>query len=197
MFDLLLNGMFLCIYCYVKCGSTRNWERKLCHKFPRNMVPRTSGINKLTQKVRFTGSLLEKNPARKHRELTKEKLDKTGPRLEYTPQKYWHALRKGPTSWNQQQLYIHSSLTLTCTRQVNFMLCNHVTKLGRFISASGFCTQLMMVKVILIWLLFWRSGVSFAQTFRQKIIGTGVPLIHKVKFKWCARIQRHHFQHLL
>jgi hypothetical protein len=91
-------------------------------------------------------------------------------------------LRKGPASWNQQQLYIHSSLTLTYTRQVNFMLCNHVTKLGRFISASGFCTQLMMVKVILIWLLFWRSGVSFAQTFRQKIIGTGVPLIHKVKF---------------
>jgi hypothetical protein len=50
-------------------------------------VPSTTGIHELINKVRSTGSLLDKKPAKKHSVFTKEKLDEIGARLEHTPQK--------------------------------------------------------------------------------------------------------------
>jgi hypothetical protein len=45
------------------------------------------GIHKRGKKVRSTGSLLDKHPARKHLVLTEEKLYEIGARLENTLQK--------------------------------------------------------------------------------------------------------------
>jgi hypothetical protein len=73
---------------YVKCGSAIKRQRKFHHKFPGITVPSTTGIHKLNKKVRSTGSLLDKKPAKKKWcVLTKEKLDDIRARLEYTPQK--------------------------------------------------------------------------------------------------------------
>jgi hypothetical protein len=72
---------------YVKCGSTRNYWRKFWNKFLGITVPSTPSIHKLIHKVRSTGSLLDKNPVKKHCVLTEEKLVKIGVRLEHTPLK--------------------------------------------------------------------------------------------------------------
>jgi hypothetical protein len=72
---------------YVKCGSARKCRRKFCRKFPGVTIPSTTGIHKLIYKVRSTGSVLDKKPAKKCRVLTKEKLDEIKARLEHTPQK--------------------------------------------------------------------------------------------------------------
>jgi hypothetical protein len=51
---------------YVKCGFARKCRRKFRHKFPGITVPRTTGIHELINKVRATGSLLDKEPAKKN-----------------------------------------------------------------------------------------------------------------------------------
>jgi hypothetical protein len=71
----------------VKCSSTGKCWRKFCHKFPRVTVPSTIDIHELINKVRSTGSLLGKKPAKKYCVLTEEKLDEIRARLEHTPQK--------------------------------------------------------------------------------------------------------------
>jgi hypothetical protein len=71
---------------HVKYGYARKCWRKFHHKFP--TVPSTTGIHELINKVRSTGSLLDKKPAeKKSRVLAEEKLDEIGGRLEQTPQK--------------------------------------------------------------------------------------------------------------
>jgi hypothetical protein len=73
---------------YVKCGSGRKCRRKFPCKFPGITVPSTSDIHELSNKVRSTGSLLDKKPAKKkYRVLTEEKLVEIRARLEHTPQK--------------------------------------------------------------------------------------------------------------
>jgi hypothetical protein len=54
---------------YVKFGSARKCQRK----FPRVTVGRTTGIHEFINKVRSTGSLLDKKPTKKWCMLTKEK----------------------------------------------------------------------------------------------------------------------------
>jgi hypothetical protein len=49
---------------YVKCGSARKRWRKFRHKFPEITVPSTTDIHELINKVRSTGSLLDKKPAK-------------------------------------------------------------------------------------------------------------------------------------
>jgi hypothetical protein len=55
------------------------------------------------------------------------------------------------------------------------MLCNHVTQLAGLISAAGFYSRLMTVKLTLIWIF---SDEASAQTcFLPKVTGTGALLI--------------------
>jgi hypothetical protein len=70
----------------VKYGSARKCRRKFCHKFLRNTVPSTRGIHELIKKIRSTGSLLDKKPARECYVLTEERLVEIGTRSEHTPQ---------------------------------------------------------------------------------------------------------------
>jgi hypothetical protein len=93
---------------YVKCGSARRCRRKFCRKYPGNTVPSTRGIHKLIDKVRSTGSLLDKKPARKRRVLTEEKLDEIGARLEHTPHKSLRCLA--------QEMGISKSSAATATK---------------------------------------------------------------------------------
>jgi hypothetical protein len=72
---------------YANCGSARKSQREFHHKFTRITVPSTTGIHELINKVRSTGSLLDKKTAKKYSVLTKEKLDKIRARLEHIPQK--------------------------------------------------------------------------------------------------------------
>jgi hypothetical protein len=88
---------------YVKCGSARKCRRKFQHKFPRITVPSTTDIHKLIEKVRFTGSLLDKKHAERCNVLNEEKLDEIRARLEHTPEKSLRRLAKKPASQNRQQ----------------------------------------------------------------------------------------------
>jgi hypothetical protein len=56
--------VFLC-ESYVKCDSARKCRRKFRRSFTRITVPSTTDIHKLINKVRSTGSLLDKKPAKK------------------------------------------------------------------------------------------------------------------------------------
>jgi hypothetical protein len=69
---------------YVKCASARKCRRKFRRKFPGITVPNTTGIRELINRVRSTGSLLDKKHANKDRVLTEEELDKIWGRLEDT-----------------------------------------------------------------------------------------------------------------
>jgi hypothetical protein len=69
---------------YVKCGSARKCQRKFHRKLSGITVPSITGIHKLIKKVRSTGSLVDKKPAKKYQALTKEKQDEIGARLEHT-----------------------------------------------------------------------------------------------------------------
>jgi hypothetical protein len=60
----------------------RKRMRKFRLKFPGITVPSTAGIHKLSNKVRSTGSLLDKKPAEKRRVLIEEKLDEMRARSE-------------------------------------------------------------------------------------------------------------------
>jgi hypothetical protein len=71
---------------YVKSISARKCERKFRRKFPGIPVSSTTGIHELINKVRATGSLLDKKPANKRLVLTEEELE-LGDRLEHTPTK--------------------------------------------------------------------------------------------------------------
>jgi hypothetical protein len=79
--SVALNAAFRCVfrqisvYCwkayflyesYVKCGSARNYRRKIRRKFLGHTDPSTGCIHELIKKVRSTGSLLDKKPACKN-----------------------------------------------------------------------------------------------------------------------------------
>jgi hypothetical protein len=64
----------------IPSGSSRKYQIKYHCKLSRNTVSRRRCIHNVTDKIRSTGSLLNKKPP------PKEKLRKMGARLEYTPQ---------------------------------------------------------------------------------------------------------------
>jgi hypothetical protein len=80
---------------YVKCGFNINCQRKFCNKFPKNTVPSIRCICIPVNKVRCTGSLLDKKPTKKCRMLTEQKLDEIGTLLEHTSQKSMRHLARG------------------------------------------------------------------------------------------------------
>jgi len=75
---------------YVKTGSARKARRKFRRKFPDATVPHRETVHRIVNKVRQTGSVLDKKPESKRRVLTEKKLDEIGARLEHTP---WKSLR--------------------------------------------------------------------------------------------------------
>jgi transposase len=76
---------------YVKSGSTRKVKRRFRRKFQDVTVPHRKTIHRIVNKVRQTGSLMDRKPKHKRRVLTEEKLDEIGARLEETP---WKTLRR-------------------------------------------------------------------------------------------------------
>jgi hypothetical protein len=71
----------------VECGSARKCRRKFLPKFPGNIAPSITCIQKLINKARSAGSLLDKEPAKKFCALTERNLDETGSSLKHTTQK--------------------------------------------------------------------------------------------------------------
>jgi hypothetical protein len=75
------------------------------------------------------------------------------------------------------------------------MLCNQVTWLAGLISATGLCSQFMMVKLTLIWLFFYEAWFHLhrhVSTQNNQYWSSGKPhLIHKVRLHdmtagvWC------------
>jgi hypothetical protein len=59
---------------YVKCSSAGKSRRKFRHKYPGITVPSTTDIQKLINKVRSAGSLMDKKPAEKAVCLPKKKI---------------------------------------------------------------------------------------------------------------------------
>jgi hypothetical protein len=104
-FNIMFNSMLFCANCTWNPVSARNCHRKFCCKFPRNTVPSIRCIHNLINEVRSTGSLLDKKPANRHREVTKETM----------------------ASQNCQQPQQQSCLNFRCMRQLQFILWNHVT----------------------------------------------------------------------
>lgn len=73
---------------YVKSGCVRTVRRRFAHKFQDVTIPHRKTIHAIVNKVRQTGSLLDKKrTVSKRRVLTEEKLDEVGARLEHSPQK--------------------------------------------------------------------------------------------------------------
>lgn len=72
---------------YVKYSSARRCRREFQQRFAGVRIPSRSTIHDLVNKVRRTGSFLNKKHVRQRRVLTEEKLDEVGARLEHTPQK--------------------------------------------------------------------------------------------------------------
>jgi hypothetical protein len=88
---------------YVKCGSNRKYWRKFCHELPRNTLPSTKGINKLTTNVKFYG--LPRNLLENTIRFLKKKLDDIWARSEHTPQK---SLRSLAQVWHLKIVSSHS-----------------------------------------------------------------------------------------
>jgi hypothetical protein len=73
---------------YVKSGCVRTVRRRFARKFQDVTIPHRKTIHAIVNKVRQTGSLLDKKrTVSKRRVLTEEKLDEIGARLEHSPQK--------------------------------------------------------------------------------------------------------------
>jgi transposase len=72
---------------YVKSGSARKVRRRFRRKFQDVTVPHRETVHRIVNKVRETGSLLDRKPELKRRVLTEEKLDEIGARLEHSPRK--------------------------------------------------------------------------------------------------------------
>jgi transposase len=72
---------------YVKSGSARKVRRRFRLKYPGVTVPQLETVHKLVNKVRRTGSVLDRKAKSKRRVLTEEKLDEIGAQLERTPRK--------------------------------------------------------------------------------------------------------------
>jgi transposase len=72
---------------YVKSGSARKVRRRFRHKFQNVTVPQRETVHRLVNKVRWTGSVLDRKAESKRRVLTEEKLDEIGAQLEHTPRK--------------------------------------------------------------------------------------------------------------
>jgi transposase len=73
---------------YVKSGCIRTVRRRFARKFQVVTIPHRKTIHAIVNKVRQTGSLLNKKRAvSKRRVLTEEKLDEIGARLERSPRK--------------------------------------------------------------------------------------------------------------
>jgi transposase len=71
----------------VKYGSARNYRLKFRRKFRDERVPSRQTIHNLVNKIRTSGHVIDKKQKHKRRELTEEKLDGIGARLEHTPRK--------------------------------------------------------------------------------------------------------------
>ncbi|KAJ4441342.1 hypothetical protein ANN_11197 [Periplaneta americana] len=68
---------------YVKYSSARRCRREFEHRFAGVRIPSRSTIHDLVNKVRRTGSFLNKKRVQQRRVLTEEKLDEVGARLEH------------------------------------------------------------------------------------------------------------------
>jgi hypothetical protein len=79
--------------------------------------------------------------------LTEEKLDKTEARYESTSQK---TMTLCTPERRLESVTSKSCFNFGHTSQPQFMFCNHESRLAELISATGFCRQLMPVKVALI-----------------------------------------------
>lgn len=67
MVHRLLNSKHVFLYkSYVKCGSAGKCWRTFHCKFPGKTVQSTTGMHELIMKVRSTGLLLDKEPAREN-----------------------------------------------------------------------------------------------------------------------------------
>jgi hypothetical protein len=75
---------------YVKCGSARKCWRIFCHKFPGIAVSSRTGIHELINKVRCTGSLLDKKPAKKMLDEIRARLEHTTEITETPCTRDWH-----------------------------------------------------------------------------------------------------------
>jgi hypothetical protein len=84
---------------YVKYGSARRCLKTFHHKFPGVTVPSTTGIRKLTNKVKSPGSLLDKKSADKLCIPMEEKTDEVRARLEYTAHKSLRHLAQQTGIW--------------------------------------------------------------------------------------------------
>ena len=72
---------------YVKTDSCREVVRRFITQFPDVRRPNRDTVRQLVNKMRETGSLLNKKKRIRKRVLTEEKLDEIGERLEHTPTK--------------------------------------------------------------------------------------------------------------
>jgi hypothetical protein len=72
---------------YFKYESAGKCRRKFQCQFPGEPVPSKQSIHNLVNKLKTTGSLLDKKPDRKRTVLREEKLDNIGARLETSPRK--------------------------------------------------------------------------------------------------------------
>jgi len=72
---------------YFKYESAGKCRRKFRCQFPGEPVPSRQSIHNLVNKLKRTGSLLDKKPDRKRTVLTEDKLDKIEARLETSPRK--------------------------------------------------------------------------------------------------------------
>jgi hypothetical protein len=62
-------------------------RRKFRYQFPGELFPSKQSTHNLVNKLKTTGSLLDRKPNRKRNLLTEEKLDDNGARLETSPSK--------------------------------------------------------------------------------------------------------------
>ncbi|KAJ4445408.1 hypothetical protein ANN_07213, partial [Periplaneta americana] len=71
-----------------ECGiSQREVRRRFLTEFPEVRLPSREAVRKLVNKLRETGSILDKKRRVKRRVLTEEKVGEVGERLEHSPQK--------------------------------------------------------------------------------------------------------------
>ncbi|XP_069683645.1 uncharacterized protein [Periplaneta americana] len=72
---------------YVITSSCREVRQRFLTEFPEVRLPSREAVRKLVNKLRETGSILDKKRRVKRRVLTEEKVGEVGERLEHSPQK--------------------------------------------------------------------------------------------------------------
>jgi hypothetical protein len=157
------SAWFLC-ESYVKCDSARKCHRKFRRKCPGVSVAITTGISRLINKVRSTGSLLDKKPAKKTSCASRRKTSRN---------KGWartHITEIIETLHPRQKSEFYATRVYYFVTEQNTFLLFLSFPSGTLSILNIFCRRLILI-ISHLWQIFLQRGIR-GSIVRNKIVGS-------------------------